>query len=243
MFIVSPQLIQASAQAAAALPLQLEQAFEPARPGADALRLLAGLGIARLRPARSVLLHDGDGASALWLLSHGVVSLGRHDALGHWRPVRCVHAGDWIDNESAWLGGRYLATALAETEICAYEFPLAGVEAALHAQPALARALLASVTQRARRVADDAHALLAKSVLARCAGWLIEELRSQAPASAIVLRQQKREIAAQLGTSPETFSRTLRQLREMRVIEMDHKRIDVRDAQALRRLNAGQWPA
>ncbi|QPF74002.1 Crp/Fnr family transcriptional regulator [Roseateles sp. DAIF2] len=240
MSTVSQALIEASMREAEELPLLLEQAFAPAQPGAEALRLLASLGVVRLRPARALLLNDGDGASALWLLSRGVVSIGHHDAQGLWRPSRSVHAGDWIDNESAWIGGRYLQTALAETEICAYEFPLAGVEAVLHVHPQLARALLASVTQRARRVAGDAHDLLAKSVLARCAGWLIEELRSQAPTSAIVLRQQKRAIAAQLGTSPETFSRTLRQLREMHVIEMNRNLINVRDAQALRRLNAGQ---
>lgn len=240
---VSNSLIESVAHDAANLPQLLQQAFAPGRAEPEALALLAGLGQARLRPARAVLLNDGDKASALWLLSHGVASVGTHDAQGHWRPTRSVHAGGWIDAESAWLGGRYLESAIAETELCAYEFPLPAVEGALQARPDLARALLASVTQRARRVAGDAHDLLAKSVLARCAGWLIEELQSHAPASAIVLRQQKRSIAAQLGTSPETFSRTLRQLREMRVIEMDRNLISVRDAQALRRLNAGQLMA
>lgn len=239
MNIASPHFAPLPAAEPERLPETLQRALAPGRPDAQALQLLAHAGVARLRPARALLFDDSDGASALWLLQRGTVSIGSHDGQGHWRPSHSVHAGAWIDAESAWLGGRYLESAIAETPVCAYEFPIGAVETVLRDRPELARSLLASVAQRARRIAGDAHDLLAKSVLARCAGWLVEELQCSEPAAAIVLRQQKRSIAAQLGTSPETFSRTLRQLREMRVIEMEHNRIRVRDAQALRRLTAG----
>lgn len=67
----------------------------------------------------------------------------------------------------------------------------------------------------------------------------IDELQTSDQSSAVVMNQHKRAIASQLGTSPETFSRMLRQLCDMKVIDMDRYRIHVRDAQALQRLSNG----
>ena len=50
------------------------------------------------------------------------------------------------------------------------------------------------------------------------------------------LAQAKRTVASQIGATPETFSRLLRQLREIGAIEVRGHRIDVLDTQALVRL-------
>ncbi|MCU7376124.1 Crp/Fnr family transcriptional regulator [Paucibacter sp. O1-1] len=217
----------------------LSKAFRPGLLSAAAALELAQLGQFQKIPAKTLFIRADEPASALWLLVNGTVSVGCHDEQQQWRQTRTIHAGHWIDAESAWLGGNYLESARAETAVSAYWLPVREVEQAFVTRPEIARSLLAAVAERVRRVSGDAHDLLAKSVLARCAGWLIDELQTSDQSSAVVMNQHKRAIASQLGTSPETFSRMLRQLCDMKVIDMDRYRIHVRDAQALHRLSNG----
>jgi CRP-like cAMP-binding protein len=87
---------------------------------------------------------------------------------------------------------------------------------------------------RVRQLTENTHGLLSKDVLARCAEWLLSSM--DAAAGTVRMNQRKRSIASQLGATPETFSRTLRQLREKGTIEVDGYSIVVRDVQALRRM-------
>lgn len=217
----------------------LRAALRPGHLHELALLELARAGTARNVLAKTQFIQSGRPADALWLLAQGTVCMGSHDADQHWRQTRTIHPGSWIDAESVWLGGPYLESAIAQTDVLAYRFPVGAVEQAVMVRPEIARPLLAVVADRVRRVSGDAHDLLSKSVLARCAGWLIDELQSSEQAAAVLLRQRKQSIASQLGTSPETFSRVLRRLCELRVIEMDRYCIHIRDAQALQRLSSG----
>ena len=61
--------------------------------------------------------------------------------------------------------------------------------------------------------------------------------RSRAPGTlAVLLRQRKRMIAAQLGIAPETLSRVLRQLRERSLISGSGRILNLLDPGALRAL-------
>lgn len=219
------------------------RAFQANSPGEAAALELARVCVVHQFAAKKQFIACTASADALWLLTRGRVSVGHHDGTHHWRQTRAVLAGGWIDAESAWLGGNYLESAYAETAVTVCEFPVRDVEQALMARPKIARTLLAAMAERVRRLTCEAHDLLAKNVLARCAGWLVDELQSSEQSSALLMRQHKRSIAAQLGTSPETFSRTLRRLCEMQLIAMDGYQIQVRDTEALRRLSTGVDPA
>nr|WP_295074682.1 Crp/Fnr family transcriptional regulator [uncultured Roseateles sp.] len=223
---------------------QLRQILLAACPAGQlsepALASLLGLGFMNVLPAKSMCLLASQRAEGLWLLLRGIVSVGRHDAQMQWSQRCTVHAEEWIDAESAWLGGNYLDNARAETEVLLWFFPLPALERAIAAEPALARSLLAVGAERLQRAVGGAQDLLAKHVLARCAAWLLEELRalgqgesSSTAQTQLVLSQRKCAIASQLGTSPETFSRSLRQLREMGVIAIKGYRIWILDLPAL----------
>lgn len=230
---------------------QLRQILLAACPAGQlsepALASLLGLGFMHVLPAKSMCLMASQPAEGLWLLLRGTVSVGRHDAQMQWSQRCTVHAEEWIDAESAWLGGNYLDNARAETEVLLWFFPLPALERAMAAEPALARSLLAVGAERLKRAVGGAQDLLAKHVLARCAAWLLDELRvlghgegdgegSSTAQTQLVLSQRKCAIASQLGTSPETFSRSLRQLREMGVIASKGYRIWILDVPALVRL-------
>src|SRR2546422_385460 len=72
---------------------------------------------------------------------------------------------------------------------------------------------------------DGTRSLMMKDVPARCASWLLQHADidgggTMPQTSLLQLRQRKRSIAAQLGTTAETLSRTLRQLSERGLIEV-----------------------
>jgi CRP-like cAMP-binding protein len=214
----------------------LHVALQPVRLSLTAARALAALGRRHHVAPGSLVLRRGDDAGSLWLLEQGSVSLGSHDAAQRWLSTRSVRSGEWVDAASAWLGTPLIEGALAESDCTLWEFKAGDVEHVCILHPGLWRGLLALLAARVRRLTGEKHGLLSQDVLARCALWLLDALADSPDGSTVVLTQRKRSLAAQLGATPETFSRTLRQLRESGVIEVQGYRIRVRDAAALRQL-------
>lgn len=222
-------------------PSVLLKAVQPARPPAAALQALARLGRRHRFERGSAVLRCGEPTRSLWLLERGGVSVGRHDATGHWTPSGSVREAEWIDAWSAWLGAPPLEGALAESDCIVWEFALADLERVCAAHPGVLPALVVPVAARVHRLADDRQGLLSQDVLARCARWLLESLAHDGNGGqTVVLAQRKRSVAAQLGATPETFSRTLRLLRERGVIDVEGYRIRVRDVDALHVFAAGR---
>lgn len=229
----SPAVDAPDPEATAAL---LQQACRPAVLGPAAARALAALAREHRVMGGTRLFGDHEHIDALWLMAKGCVTVGNLDAGRHWRPTRAVQGGEWLDAASAWLEVPLAEQAIAETDAVLYAFPLGEVEDLCAAHPALARVLLTLLAQRVRHLTENTHGLLSKDVLARCADWLVSALDASGDGATVMLNQRKRSIASQIGATPETFSRTLRQLREMGTIDVEGYRIRVRDAQALRRL-------
>jgi CRP-like cAMP-binding protein len=225
-----------------ALAELLHAALRPARLSLTAARALAALGRRHHVGAGTPFLRRADEARSLWLLEKGSVSLGSHDGAQRWVSTRSVRGGEWVDAASAWLGSPLIEGALAESDCTLWEFKAADVEHVCILHPGLWRAMLSLLAARVRRLTGEKHGLLSQDVLARCALWLLDALADSPDGGTVVLAQRKRSLATQLGATPETFSRTLRQLRESGVIEVHGYRIHVRDVDALRRLTTDGAP-
>lgn len=203
--------------------------------GADA-QALASLGRRHDHAAGTRIFSEDDEVDALWLVASGTVTMGTADEAGHWRTSRTVRAGEWLELTAAWLELPLQQRAVAESSVVLYSFPVDAVEALYGRRPGLARALMSLLALRARQLAESARSLACKDALSRCASWLLEERGRTGGGSTVRLAQAKRTVASQIGATPETFSRLLRQLREIGAIEVQGHRIDVVDAQALARL-------
>lgn len=220
----------------AALRQALQHACRPWGLEPQAAALLAAIGRGHRMRARAQVLSAGGGrAESLWLLLRGQVSVGKRDAAGRWWQSCELEAGDWIDVGSAWMGGSYPETALALSPVLVHEFPVDEVSRHCLGDAALTRVLLACVASRARCATLDKQALLTKDIHARLADWLLHQLEQHGGGQELRLRQHKKDIASQLGVTPETLSRNLRQLQAEGLLLMQGYRLHFPD---LARLSA-----
>ncbi|MDM4767308.1 Crp/Fnr family transcriptional regulator [Pelomonas sp. SE-A7] len=226
---------------ASPLRLALRRALAGELVSPSALRALERLGQTRALRAGETLLRAGEApVEHLWLLLDGLACTGKRDARNRWWQSRELVDGDWIDVASSWREPAVaLETVVAQTPALACAFPASAVLALCDGEPGLMHALVRALADQLAAATLAKQALLTRDVTARLAAWLLEQHEAAGGAATeLVLRQQKRLIASQLGITPETLSRTLKSLQDQGLVRMDHYRVLFRDLAQLRRLAA-----
>lgn len=184
----------------------------------------------------SFVLHPHTQSNALWLLQRGRVSLGHCDGAGGWRHTRSVGPGEWLDVASAWLGETHVEPAKATSPSTVLEFPIDQVQTLIASHPRLGSAFVQLLALRVRASTRAVARLAVKDLPARLACWLLDALHATGSSvSPIVLRQQKRALASELGASAETLSRALTRFKKLGYIEVRGYRVTVRDIEGLSR--------
>jgi CRP-like cAMP-binding protein len=208
----------------------------PALTAADAQALDALVAQRLLAPGDWVFTHRTP-ARALVLLLEGTVSLGHNDGVAM-APERLLRGPAWVDAASAWLAGSsHALDARAVGAVRVADLPRTAVQALLSTRPALAPGFLAVLAEQVQRLSLQAHELMHKDANSRLAAWLHRHLpgTGNGPAQ-LQLSERKRDIAAQLGMSPETLSRQMRQLSRLGLIEVRGYQVSVLDSAGLERL-------
>lgn len=193
--------------------------------------------------AGQLLLGTHERATDLVMLAVGDAAIGSlQGAPPAFVAERSVSAPAWLDASSAFRDGTYVHDVQAATGVVALRLP---ADVALHLverHPELAARLLRVLADRIDHLSQTTHDLLHKDAEARFAVWLVQRLpvlAGDAATATIVLTERKRDIATQLGVTPETLSRLLRALTRKGLIEVVGYTVHVHDVPALRRLSAG----
>jgi len=188
----------------------------------------AGMPVLRRAVAMNDVLHVETGRVALGLMEG--------DRLVH--QLGTVEGPFWLEATSAVLSLSSAVDAVADTPVTLRRVPLATFTASLQALPSSAQAVLRDVARAHRQQTELAVSRLAKDAEARCAEWLLRhaEPAGEAGSLAVLLRERKRLIAAQLGIAPETLSRVLRHLREQSLISGSGRVVNLVDPSRLRSL-------
>jgi len=209
----------------------------------DQLERLATLAQPRRLPAEETLFLQGDPTTALFLLAEGRLKVFKLLRDGRTATVRHVEAGQTFA-EAALFHETYPSSTETLTECLVYRFDKEATLALLLADPQLSVSLLGAMAELLgllnRRVEElllPVPARLARYLLARADEQLELAAPTQGP-RVITLPVSKRELAARLGTVPETLSRTFDRLRRAEVIRMsgDHRLIEILSFEKLRRL-------
>jgi CRP-like cAMP-binding protein len=186
----------------------------------------------------TVLLRRGHNPSHVLHVIRGRVTMGVVES-GHLpHQLGVIEGPFWLEAASALLGLPHVVDAVSETEVQLQWVPWSEFRAGALAVAEPTRSLLLDLAHSQRQQTELAVSRLAKDADARCAEWLLRhaEPADGAGALAVILRERKRLIAAQLGIAPETFSRVLRHLRQRQLISGAGRVLSLPNPQALREL-------
>jgi CRP-like cAMP-binding protein len=166
----------------------------------------------------------------------GAVGLGQRGEDASFDLQRSASGPQWLDLSSAWLGGGHGQDAVALSRALLLELPVVQMRELLPAEPELGELLIAGLARAVRKLASMSHDLVHKDAEHRLAEWLLRRCLPAGEELIVPLSERKRDVAAQLGITPETFSRSLKQLSAKKLIEVQGYTIKVLDLQALRRV-------
>ncbi|MFH1277362.1 MAG: Crp/Fnr family transcriptional regulator [Candidatus Eisenbacteria bacterium] len=191
--------------------------------------------------ARQVIFHEGTPPLAIYCVRAGRVKLYRSGSKGEEVVLRILGPGDVFGHRPLLAGELYAATAEAieEAEVCV--LPKQTLTELLRVSPSLAFEMLARLSRDLRISEDQLIDLSQRSVKQRAASLLLTFLEGSGESVdggiKLSIPIQRKEMAQMVGTTPETFSRTLHDLAERGLVSLSRSEIIVVDEAALRRVS------
>ncbi|HVU16247.1 MAG TPA: Crp/Fnr family transcriptional regulator [Candidatus Didemnitutus sp.] len=199
---------------------------------AEDLAVVAGFAIAQSLSKDAYLFHEGEPARGFYLVQSGAINVHRVNALGKEQVIHVFRAGETFAEASLASPTGYPAHARATEASTVLLLPKAAVLEFIGRRPDLALRMLGSMSAHLRVIVGMLDDLTLKDVETRLLNWLVKHGR-HASGGIIRLPGTKRVLAAELGTSSETLSRTLARLRDQRLITVAAKTITVHDLDRL----------
>ncbi len=196
------------------------------------------LAACRVQPAAaaSEILSPADRADRFYLVLSGRVKIFQLSARGDEQILHLYGPGATFGEAAMWTGGRYPAHAECVEDCTLLVIGRDALLEAIRANPGLAVEMLAGMGRKLHEFNQLIERLSLKDVSARLAETLLQ-FAPDARSDTVVLRQSKRELAAQIGTVAETLSRALAKFKAMGLIEVDGRMIRILDREGLREIS------
>ena len=207
---------------------------------ADAQAEVATFATPRTVAKGQSLYHQGDRIARLFIVHEGSAKLSRTTVDGHEQVVRTIGPGDVVGEHSFLTGSRpdHGVEALEPMTACVFDHADLGALTARH--PRIAVEMLRVLSQRLVDAEQRVTELASTDVTTRLANYLIDLAPTVTDAQvSVTLPLTKHETASYLGTTPESFSRSLRKLEQSGLIEMAGRTIWLRDLDGLDKAAGG----
>jgi len=206
------------------------------------LGVIAGFAVVQKLAKDDYLFHEGEPSRGCYLVQSGAVNVHRVSAGGKEQVIHVFRSGESFAEASLASPTGYPANARAVEPSTVLLIPKEPILALIGRRPDLALRMLGSMSAHLRVLVGMLDDLTLKDVETRLLNWLVKHGRT-ARAGTIQLPGTKRVLAAELGTSSETLSRTLGRLRDRELITVSGKTISIHDLpalQAMLRRNLGE---
>jgi CRP-like cAMP-binding protein len=202
-------------------------------PGAE-LDEIAAFATLRNLAKDTYLFYEGATSEGFYVVQKGAVNVHRVSATGKEQVIYVFRAGESLAEASLASDRGYPANARAIESSTIVVIPKAPFLALLARRPELGLRMLGSMSQHLRVLVGLVEDLTLRDVETRFIHWLVKRCPAGATGPATIeLGMTKRVLAAELGTSSETLSRTFARLREADLLEVRGQTLFVRDAVAL----------
>ncbi|HNZ47809.1 MAG TPA: Crp/Fnr family transcriptional regulator [Candidatus Hydrogenedentes bacterium] len=204
------------------------------------LKDLAGLmSIRRYEPGETVF-QEGDTADGLYIIVDGQVKIGRYAPDGREQVLHIFEEGEPLGEAAMFEGGHFPATAQTLTAATILFLLRADFLYLAEKKPALLLNLLAVLSRRLRRFVQMIDDLALKEVSTRLAKHLLELSEEADSSHEVFLTTSKTMLAARLGAVAETLSRTLARMQRRGIIQVDGRRVLLKNREALEALAEGE---
>ncbi|MBI4669142.1 MAG: Crp/Fnr family transcriptional regulator [Elusimicrobia bacterium] len=186
---------------------------------ADELKEFCRYCIPNAYAKRNALFYAGNNPLGLYFLCLGRVNIWRAGSLGRRQVVRVAKAPDIIGYRAFFSQEPYSATGevVVESHICFLE--RAAFERTFGSSIGFFRWLTKYMAEKLREAEEKELKFILNTVEERLADFLLSAGRGEARRVA-VLPQFRHELAAEIGTSPETVSRILASFAERNLIKI-----------------------
>ena len=178
-----------------------------------------------------VIFYEGTPPLAIYCIHSGIVKLYKSGKNGTHIMIRILGPGEVIGYRALLADESYAATAEAVDATTVCTITRNTINELLKNDPGLILRLLSKLATELRVSEDQMVTRLQEPVRQRTARfllWLRESLTDGSrPSNTIAVPLLREEMAQMIGTTPETFSRTLRALSREKVIAYDRKSISI----------------
>ena len=206
-------------------------------PAAD-IESVASFAVTKHLAKDDYLFREGDPALGFYVVQQGRIKVYRVSVSGKEQVIHVFSPAESFAEAALASAGGYPADARATEASVVLLIPKREFTELLRRRPELGLRMLGSMSQHLRVLVGLLDDLMLKNMETRLAHWLLRRCPRPLPERSvkIVLDRTKRVLAAELGTTSETLSRTLAKFRELKLVQVTGKTITLLQSRKLQRL-------
>jgi CRP/FNR family transcriptional regulator len=184
------------------------------------------------------LFREGSRSEGFYIVQKGAVNVHRVSASGKEQTIYLFRPFESFAEASVASEGGYPANARATEQTTVLLVPKAEFVDLVRRRPELALRMLGSMSQHLRVIVGLLDDLTLKDMETRLANWLLKRCPHPLPDAEcqIQLDRTKRVLAAEMGTTSETLSRTLAKFRDQHLLEVKGSTLTLTKPRALQEL-------
>jgi len=192
--------------------------------------------VTRDLPAGAQVFAPSQQADRFYVILAGKVKIYKISPKGDEQILHLYGPGKTFGEAAMWAGMRYPAHAEVLVDSTLLVVTRSHLKDLIASNAEVAMDMLAGMSAKLREFNRLIEQLSLKEVPARLA-YILLELPAKVGTNTVVLKQTKRELAAQIGTIAETLSRALKKLKSAGLIEVSGREITILDADGLAELS------
>ena len=184
------------------------------------------------------LFRSGDPAEGFYIVQRGAINVHRVNAAGKEQVIHLFRPIESFAETALASETGYPANARATEETTVLLIPKTDFLELLRRKPELALRMFGSMSQHLRVLVGLLDDLTLKDMETRLANWLLKRCPRPLPAGPVPLQldRTKRVLAAEMGTTSETLSRTLAKFRDRKLLRVKGQSISLTNPRELQKL-------
>ncbi len=200
---------------------------------------LAGISELRRFPDGARVYTQGDQIPGVYVVVKGGLKVFRTDGRGRVQVLQFLKGGDCVGEVAVFDGVPIASSAESHGETECWLIPAAPLRQVVHRHPEVAEMLIQHFAAKVRHLVTLVETLSLHSVPERVAQLLIEAHEANPTRSLVEFQETQEDLAQCIGASREAFSRALRLLTDLALIQSTFPVVRILDLVKLQRYAKG----